>query len=242
LYGYRKSENEKGMREKMGEKNEGKRWIKLKEVMEYYEIGEMETKICKLEQFVKMISERRVWGSLTSRNMNKRIEEAIVESILVMEEAECEEKDVVEIGSGGGILGVVVAIMRPGWKVTMTERNGRKAAFLAEVIGKIGIKNAEVFHGDAALLAKERGFDLCLSRGSGKLVDIAPLAMGLLRPGGRYIAIKQKEVDREIEEAKVVIEESGGAQWEQGIMKKEPQGSKGGVSLVVIGKSQENEP
>jgi 16S rRNA (guanine527-N7)-methyltransferase len=135
------------------------------------------------------------------------------------------------------VVGVVISIVCPQWAVTMTERSGRKSAFLAEVVGKIGIDNAEVFHGDARLLAGTRKFDLCLSRASGRLVEVAPIAMDLLKKGGRYIALKQKDVKWEVEEARAAIENNGGMLEAVGGAKEEREETGGDLSLVVIVKS-----
>ena len=221
----------------MKKSEKGKQWLNIREVMNDYGIEEIDFKVRKIEEYVIMMAEKREWAGLTSRNMIKRIEDAVVQSIMVVGAARCEEKDVVEIGGGGGVLGVVVSIVCPKWAVTMTERSSRKSAFLAEVVGKIGIENAGVFHGDARLLAGKKEFDLCLSRASGRLVDLAPIALDLLRTGGRYIALKQKDVECEVDEAMMAIKAGGGALEEAGGVKMETEGPQGGVSLVVIGKS-----
>jgi 16S rRNA (guanine527-N7)-methyltransferase len=216
---------------------EGYPWNKLCIVMKYYDVEGVDSKIRKIGQYMLMLSERREWAGLTSRKMEYRIGEAVAESLTVLGAESCVEKEVVEIGSGGGVLGVVISIVCPQWAVTMTERSGRKSAFLAEVVGKIGIDNAEVFHGDARLLAGTRKFDLCLSRASGRLVEVAPIAMDLLKKGGRYIALKQKDVKWEVEEARAAIENNGGMLEAVGGAKEEREETGGDLSLVVIVKS-----
>jgi 16S rRNA (guanine(527)-N(7))-methyltransferase RsmG len=219
------------------EGEEGIRLLNIITVMESCGVGDIEKKVDQIEKYIEMLRVRRDWAGLTSRHMSKRIEGALVESASVFKVEKCTKKDVVEIGSGGGLLGIIVSITCPQWEVTMTERASRKSAFLAEAVGKIGIDNAFVFHGEARGLIGEREFDLCLSRASGRLVEIVPIAMGLLKPGGRYIAIKQMDVGWELEAALGSIEENGGTLQESGWEGCQPGGETGGFSLVVIEKS-----
>lgn len=213
-----------------------KQWLKLKLVLKDYGFGGIDEKVKRIDQYVEMIFGSRDWAGLTSRSLRGNIEEVIAESLAVFSATNCEQKTVIEIGSGGGLLGIVVSIACPEWMVTMTERSSRKAAFLTEAVGSMSINNAEVFHGEAQGLAGERVFDLCLSRASGRLIEVAPIALSLLRPGGKYIAIKQKKVEGELEEARGIIKARGGRVPDAGSIICEPAVQAGGVSLVVIEK------
>lgn len=100
---------------------------------------------------------------------------------------------VVDVGSGAGVPGVVVAVVRPDMQVVMLEADKRKAAFLMHVAGMLGLGNATV----AAVRAEAAGrdpsmresFDLALSRAAAPPELLLELALPLLRVGGRLLAL-----------------------------------------------------
>jgi len=100
---------------------------------------------------------------------------------------------VVDIGSGSGAPGLVVAVARPDLAVTLVEADGRKAAFLVHVAGMLGLDGVGV----APVRAEEAGhdpglrerFDRALSRAAAKPRVLVELALPLLRPGGLLCAL-----------------------------------------------------
>jgi 16S rRNA (guanine527-N7)-methyltransferase len=100
---------------------------------------------------------------------------------------------VVDVGSGGGIPGVVVAVMRPDLTVTLIEADRRKAGFLIHVAGLLELDNVTV----AARRAEEMGrdpehherHDVVVSRATAPPPLLVELAMPLLRPGGALWAL-----------------------------------------------------
>jgi len=89
----------------------------------------------------------------------------------------------VDLGSGAGFPGIPLAMFAPGTQVTLIEANGRKAAFLNEVIRGLGLKNARVFNGRAETYTEKA--DLVTMRAVEKFDVALPLALGLVKPGGR---------------------------------------------------------
>jgi 16S rRNA (guanine527-N7)-methyltransferase len=216
---------------------DGKQRLKLKEVLRYYNIEEIETKFERIEKYLEMVKEKRVWAGLTSKQAQEDIEKVILVSMTVFGIVRCRKMQVVEIGSGGGVLGIVAALACPKWEMTLTERNARKTAFLAEVVGSLGIDNVEIYHGDAEELIGKRDYDLCLSRASGRLKEAAPLALGLLKQGGNYIAIKGTDIQDEVTEAGKVIEANRGRLQEVAIPDYGMGARVDGIQLVVIKKA-----
>lgn len=215
-----------------------KEWSDLREILQEYEIGSIDGKIDLIDRYTRMLSQRRDWAGLTSRTLPDNIEGMVVDSLAVLTAAGLGAVDVVEIGSGGGLLGIVVSIVCGSWEVTMVESSSRKSAFLAEVVGSLGIENVKVHSGRAEQLEDKGTFDLCLSRASGRLIDLAPVAMGLLKPAGKYIALKASEVAGEVEEARGAVAAAGGKPaviWGAADL---PSACAGRVSLVVIERSR----
>jgi 16S rRNA (guanine(527)-N(7))-methyltransferase RsmG len=209
-------------------------WSVLRGILEGSDVGEVDRKLVLIDSYAKMLSQRRKWAGLTSRALPDGIELAVVDSTAVLSLQERRNLGVVEIGSGGGLLGIVVSILRSSWQVTMVESSSRKSAFLAEVVGALALENARVFAGRAEELDAGGTFDLCLSRASGRIVDLAPVALRLLKPGGRYIALKPSDVAGEVTEAKGAIHDAGGKPATVYLAKDLPAAYAGRVSLVVV--------
>lgn len=186
----------------------------------------------RLQRYGELLEEKRGWAKLTSARLREDITEWILDSLTVLRALPCEELEVLDIGSGGGLLGVVLAVARPAWKVTMVESSARKSAFLAETAGTIGLERAEILRGRVEDLAGEREFDACVSRAAGRLGDMIGKALPLVRAGGKYVAVKQEDVEAEANNARGRIEEAGGTLE---ILRPEIIG-RPGMSLVIVSK------
>lgn len=209
-------------------------WSVLRGILEGSDVGDVDRKLDMIDSYAKMLARRREWAGLASRALPDGIELAVVDSTAILALEERRHLDVVEIGSGGGLLGVVVSILCSSWQVTMVESSSRKSAFLAEVMGALALKNARVFAGRAEELDAGGTFDLCLSRASGRLVELASVALRLLKPGGRYIALKSSDVAGEVTEAEGAIHDAGGKPAMVYLAKDLPAAYAGRVSLVVV--------
>jgi 16S rRNA (guanine527-N7)-methyltransferase len=114
-----------------------------------------------------------------------------------------------DIGSGGGVPGLPLAIARPDLDVTLVESTQKKAAFLAAVSAAMGLTNVSVRPERAEVLGKEElraGFDVVTARAVGRLVALAPLTVPFARPGGLVLLVKGQRADEELAEARTVIE------------------------------------
>jgi 16S rRNA (guanine527-N7)-methyltransferase len=100
---------------------------------------------------------------------------------------------VVDIGSGGGVPGVVMAILRPDLRVTMLESDVRKSGFLIHVAGLLGLRGVEVDTIRAEDAGRRPGsretFDLATSRAAAPPDVLIELALPLLRIGGSLCAL-----------------------------------------------------
>ncbi len=98
-----------------------------------------------------------------------------------------------DLGSGGGIPGVVVAVVRPDVSVTLIESDHRKAGFLVHIAGLLDLHNVIVASQRAEELAAEHGhheaYDDVLSRAAAPPLQLCALALPLLRPGGTLWAL-----------------------------------------------------
>ena len=111
----------------------------------------------------------------------------------------------IDIGSGAGLPGVVLAILLPGVTVTLLERMGRRVAFLRECVAHLGLANATVIQAPAAEVAGKLTADVVTARAVAPLSALAPIALPQPRPGGLVRAITGAGAAAEVAEARPVL-------------------------------------
>lgn len=112
--------------------------------------------------------------------------------------------NVLDVGAGGGLPGIVLAIWaaeaRPGMKVSMIDTVHKKTAFLTQAKAELQLSNVSVYTARVEQLQVEQQFDVITSRAFAELNDFINWSNHLLQPGGRYIAMKgvmpQEEIAR----------------------------------------------
>lgn len=99
------------------------------------------------------------------------------------------EISVLDIGSGGGLPGIPLAVARPDWRVTLVDKVEKKIAFLIQARLELGLANVECFHARAEDLSAGP-FDLIVSRAFASLEDFVRVSRHLLASGGWWAAMK----------------------------------------------------
>jgi 16S rRNA (guanine527-N7)-methyltransferase len=98
---------------------------------------------------------------------------------------------VLDVGSGGGLPGVVLAAVEPGWDVTCVDTVGKKAAFVRQVAAELALPNLHAEHARVEVL-KDPPFDVITARAFASLPDFVRLTRPLLAAGGVWMAMKGK--------------------------------------------------
>jgi len=98
--------------------------------------------------------------------------------------------NVLDVGSGGGLPGIVLAVVRPDMKVSMIDTVHKKTAFLTQVKAELGLSNVTVYTARVEQLQVTDKFDVITSRAFADLSDFVNWSSHLLADGGRYIALK----------------------------------------------------
>jgi 16S rRNA (guanine527-N7)-methyltransferase len=99
-------------------------------------------------------------------------------------------KNVLDVGAGGGLPGIVLAIVRPDMKVSMIDTVHKKTAFLTQVKAQLGLVNVTIHTMKVQELDVSDKFDVITSRAFADLSDFVNWSSHLLAEGGRYIALK----------------------------------------------------
>jgi len=110
---------------------------------------------------------------------------------------------VLDVGSGGGLPGIVLAIVRPDWGVTVNDIVHKKTAFQAQAKAELGLTNLSVVTGRVETLRRgaevSAKFDVIVSRAFAELADFVTLARHLVAEQGAILAMKGVRPDDEIE-------------------------------------------
>ncbi|MBW8315131.1 MAG: 16S rRNA (guanine(527)-N(7))-methyltransferase RsmG [Hydrogenophaga sp.] len=105
-----------------------------------------------------------------------------------------------DVGSGGGLPGVVIAITCPQIQVSCVDTVGKKAAFIQQAAAALKLPNLRGVHARVESLKAEEGggFDVVCSRAFASLVDFTTWSSSALRPGAVWMAMKGKHPSEEI--------------------------------------------
>jgi 16S rRNA (guanine527-N7)-methyltransferase len=97
---------------------------------------------------------------------------------------------VADVGSGGGLPGIPLAIARPDWRVTLIDSNRKKTAFLSQAAIELPLPNVEVVSDRVEHVAPPTRFDVVISRAYSTLATFIAQSRQLLAPGGCWVAMK----------------------------------------------------
>ena len=116
---------------------------------------------------------------------------------------------ILDVGSGGGLPGIPLAIARPDLSITLLEATQKKAAFLTAVSAALELSNITVRADRAEALVKSdlrSAFDVVTARAVARLVSLVPLTLPFAKPSGLVLLIKGQRAEDELEEASYILE------------------------------------
>ena len=118
------------------------------------------------------------------------IENVVIDSLVFLDLIPGDTRCIVDIGSGAGIPGIPIAVVRPSIDVVMVEAMRRRVSFLSTVIRELSLANASVVASRVEDLGQkyERKFDVAVMRCAGPPAGLVPLVMRLVKTGGAVVA------------------------------------------------------
>jgi 16S rRNA (guanine527-N7)-methyltransferase len=114
-----------------------------------------------------------------------------------------------DLGSGAGLPGIVLALLRPEVDVILVEPMARRVAFLTECVEALGLPRVQVVRGRAEELTGDISADIVTSRAVAPLGKLASWAVGLCRPGGTVLAIKGASARDEVARSRAELRRLG---------------------------------
>ena len=109
---------------------------------------------------------------------------------------------IADLGSGGGLPAIPIAIVQPEWRLTLIEVIRKKTAFLQHVRGKLKLNNIEILsqRAEDVALQQQGQYDAVISRAFTNLARFLDLSMPFLKPNGLVFAMKSKRADEEMQD------------------------------------------
>jgi 16S rRNA (guanine527-N7)-methyltransferase len=157
------------------------------------------------ESYAELLAGPGVERGLIGPDEKARIWDRHLLNCAVVAELVPERGLLADLGSGAGLPGLVLAMLRPQVEVVLVEPMARRTAFLAECVRELGLSNVRIERGRAEDLGGEVGADVVTARAVARLARLALLAAGLARPGGQVLALKGAGAAGEIADAEPVL-------------------------------------
>ncbi|WP_370261339.1 16S rRNA (guanine(527)-N(7))-methyltransferase RsmG [Limnobacter sp.] len=161
----------------------------------------------RLFEYARLIQKWNAVYNLTAiRNPSEIITHHLLDSLAVIPAAAQAVRGVqaphmLDVGAGAGLPGLVFAIAQPGWNITLIDTVQKKAAFMQQAIGSLGLRNAQAVHGRVEQHQAVQPYHLICSRAFSTMGQMIDLSAHALHPEGAFAALKGRlEVDNEVPE------------------------------------------
>jgi 16S rRNA (guanine527-N7)-methyltransferase len=160
--------------------------------------------------YAELLATDGVTRGLIGPRETERLWERHLLNCAVVAELLPERGELVDIGSGAGLPGIVLAILRPSLSVILLEPLLRRSLFLSECVTKLGLVNTTVVRARAEdKAAAHIRADVATARAVAPLDRLTRWAAPLLRPGGELLAIKGQSAAEELAAAESVLSRLG---------------------------------
>jgi 16S rRNA (guanine527-N7)-methyltransferase len=152
----------------------------------------------RLEQYLLLLEKwNRVYNLTAIRDRERMITHHLLDSLAILPHVRGPR--VLDVGSGAGLPGIPLAVASPALQVTLLDSNHKKAAFMRQAIGELGLANASVVAERVESWRTEARFDMIVSRAFAELGEFVASCARLLAPGGILAAMKGVHPHEEIE-------------------------------------------
>jgi len=99
-----------------------------------------------------------------------------------------------DVGTGAGLPGIIIAIVKPDIKVSLIDKVGKKIAFIKRVVAELEIKNIDTYHDRVELLTSEEKYDGIISRAFSNMDDFIKSTKHLIKSQGVWYGMKSKNI------------------------------------------------
>jgi 16S rRNA (guanine527-N7)-methyltransferase len=159
----------------------------------------------RLEAYIALLAKWNATYNLTAiREPERMVTHHILDALAVLPHLPVSDPDarlrVLDVGSGGGVPAIPLAIARPGWHVVALDSNHKKGAFLQQAVSELPLPNAEAVIARVEDYAPSAPFDVVISRAFSDLATFVDSSVRHVAPDGVLVAMKGVFPDEEIAE------------------------------------------
>ena len=169
-----------------------------------------EKQIAQLNKYQERLKEKNLVMNLTSIVEKEEVfEKHFLDSLLFSFNEDLDSKECIDVGTGAGFPGLVLAICYPKLKMTLLEPLTKRCNFLQEVIDALGLTNVKVVNQRSEDFCKENKekYDYAFARAVSKLNILLEIIMPLVKVNGYFVALKGKIYQEEIDQSKQALKE-----------------------------------
>ena len=190
----------------------------IKELFNKYNISLTDDQEEKLNLYLELLIRWNKRFNLTSiTERDEVIRKHFLDSAIILKDdidtlfSTAVESSLLDLGTGAGFPGMVLAILKPEWKITLADSNNKKISFLNEVISELDIKNTTTIHGRAEDLGRDQkhrqAYDLVTSRAVAELRLLLELCIPFVKTDGYFISYKGPGYNDELSAADNAMKE-----------------------------------
>jgi 16S rRNA (guanine527-N7)-methyltransferase len=158
-----------------------------------------------IEEFARMLREEgELRGVIGPHEVPRLWSRHLVNSAAVLDFVP-RKGQVLDIGSGAGFPGIVVAACRPSVEVTLAEPMERRCEWLIDVVEAVGLDNVRIVRARAEELRGKMKADVVTARAVANMSKLVRMTTRLIAPGGALVALKGRRAALEVEDAAVEL-------------------------------------
>jgi 16S rRNA (guanine527-N7)-methyltransferase len=161
------------------------------------------------ERFADLLTGPAIERGLLGPNERERIWDRHLLNCAVISPLIHPGATVLDIGSGAGLPGIVLAITRPDLDVGLVEAMRRRSDFLSECVAQLDLPTVRVWPCRAEELVGQLATEVVVARAVAGLARLVQLSVRLVLPGGRLLFLKGRGVDRELAAAGPALRAAG---------------------------------
>lgn len=172
-----------------------------------------------LEEFTaRMLETNKVMNLTGITEPDEVATKHLLDCAVLLTAADFADKAVVDVGCGAGFPGMPLHLLCPSCQMTLLDSLGKRIQFLQSCIDGMELQKIEAVHARAEEFAEthRESYDIAVSRAVAQLNVLAELSLPLVKPGGLFLAMKGKNSEEELEQARHAVSLLGGV-WENTI-------------------------
>lgn len=160
---------------------------------------------CLLNYLSLLLKWNKAFNLTAITNLKEALDLHLLDSVAVTPAIK-DYSSLLDVGTGGGLPGIPLAILNPDKQFTLLDTNGKKTRFLKQVVYELGLDNVTVINQRVQDFENQSGYACILSRAFASLSDMVQWTDHLLSKQGHWLAMKGQYPQQELDELPETIE------------------------------------